>query len=76
MLYNVLCIEKRVLMKLVRIPESKYYDYRIQAMFDCYKWDPQFCDSNTLSKYALILTKEENEESYRYKKRSRRYRSV
>ena len=46
MLYNVLRIEKRVLMKLVKIPESKYYDYRIQAMFDCYKWDPQFCDSN------------------------------
>lgn len=56
-------------MKLVRIPESKYYDYRIQAMFDCYKWDPQFCDSNTLSKYALILTKEENEEVIRLTKK-------
>ena len=49
-------------MKLIKIPEDKYYEYRINAMFDCYKWDPMFCDSNTLSKYVLILTKEENEE--------------
>ena len=49
-------------MKLIKIPEDKYYEYRIQAMFDCYKWDPQFCDSNTLSKHILILTQKENEE--------------
>ena len=49
-------------MKLIKIPEDKYYEYKIQAMFDCYKWDPQFCDNNTLSKYVLILSKEENEE--------------
>lgn len=49
-------------MKLVKIPEDKYYSYRLQAMFDCYKWDPQFCDNNTLSKYVLILTKKENNE--------------
>ena len=49
-------------MKLVKIPENKYYDYRIQAMFDCYKWDPQFYDSNTLAKYVLVLTQEENSE--------------
>lgn len=49
-------------MKLVKIPEDKYYDYRLQAMFDCYKWDPQFCDNNTLAKYVLVLTKEENDE--------------
>ena len=49
-------------MKLVKIPEDKYYDYRIKAMFECYKWDPQFCDSNTLAKYVLVLNKEENEE--------------
>lgn len=49
-------------MKLIRIPEDKYYNYRLQAMFDCYKWDPQFCDNNTLAKYVLVLTKEENEE--------------
>ena len=49
-------------MKLIKIPEDKYYEYRINAMFNCYKWDPMFCDSNTLSKYVLVLTKEENEE--------------
>ena len=49
-------------MKLIKIPEDKYYDYRLQAMFDCYKWDPQFCNNNTLAKYVLVLTKEENNE--------------
>lgn len=49
-------------MKLVKIPEDKYYNYKLQAMFDCYKWDPQFCDNNTLAKYVLFLTKEENRE--------------
>ena len=49
-------------MKLIKIPEHNYYDYRIQAIFDCYKWDPQFCDNNTLAKYVLVLTKEENDE--------------
>ena len=44
-------------MKLVVIPN--YEDYRIDAMFDCYKWDPQFLDSNTISKHALVLTKQE-----------------
>ena len=49
-------------MKLVDIPKDKYYEYKIGAMFDCYKWDPQFCDKNTLSKHVLILSKEENDE--------------
>ena len=49
-------------MKLVKIPEESYYDYKLQAMFDCYKWDPQFCDNNTLAKYVLVLTKEESDE--------------
>ena len=49
-------------MKLIKIPEDKYYNYKLQAMFDCYKWDPQFCDNNTLAKYVLVLTKEENNE--------------
>ena len=49
-------------MKLIRIPEEKYYDYRLQAMFNCYKWDPEFYDNNTLAKYVLVLSKKENEE--------------
>ena len=47
-------------MKLVSIP--KFDDYRLDAIFDCYKWDPQFKDSNTLSKYALVLTEKEYKE--------------
>ena len=46
-------------MKLVPIPEAVYEEYRQQLMFECYKWDPQFVDNNTVAKYALVLTKEE-----------------
>lgn len=49
-------------MKLIKIPDSKYNKYRLDAMFDCYKWDPQFYDSNTLARNVLILTEEENKE--------------
>ena len=49
-------------MKLVKIPDDKYYEYRLNAMFNCYKWDPEFCDNNTLAKYVLVLTKEEGRE--------------
>ena len=49
-------------MKLVSIPESKYDDYRIDAMFDCYKWDPEFVDNNTLAKYVLVLSENEYNE--------------
>ena len=31
-------------------------------MLDCYKWDPQFCDNNTVAKYALVLSEKEHEE--------------
>lgn len=48
-------------MKLVPIPADKYEDYRLTLMFDCYKWDPQFLDNNTVAKYALVLTQEEHE---------------
>ncbi len=49
-------------MKLVGIPEDKYNDYRLDVMFDCYKWDPQFLDNNTIAKYALVITEEEHKE--------------
>ncbi len=49
-------------MRLVPIPEEKYEEYRLTLMFDCYKWDPQFLDHNTIAKYALVLTEEEHEE--------------
>ncbi len=49
-------------MKLIKIPEKLYYNYKTNAIFDCYKWDPQFKDSNTLSKYVLVLSEKEAKE--------------
>lgn len=49
-------------MKLVSIPRDKYDDYRLDLIFNCYKWDPQFLDNNTIAKYVLVITKEEHEE--------------
>lgn len=46
-------------MRLVSIPEEKYNSYRLHLMFDCFKWDPQFLDHNTIAKYALVITAEE-----------------
>jgi hypothetical protein len=49
-------------MRLIPIQQDKYEEYRYDLMFDCYKWDPQFLDSNTIAKYALVITKKEHEE--------------
>lgn len=49
-------------MRLVSIPKDKYDDYRLDLIFNCYKWDPQFLDNNTIAKHALVITKEEHEE--------------
>lgn len=49
-------------MRLVEIPRDKYDEYRLNVMFDCYKWDPQFLDNNTIAKYALVITNKEHEE--------------
>ena len=49
-------------MKLVRIPENMYDDYRLDVIFRAYKWDPQFSDVNTLSRHALVISEEENAE--------------
>ena len=49
-------------MKLVPIPKDKYEEYRLTLMFDCYKWDPQFLDHNTVAKYALVLSEQEHKE--------------
>ena len=49
-------------MKLISIPEDRYEEYRLNAIFDCYKWDPQFNDNNTVAKHVLELTEEEYEE--------------
>lgn len=49
-------------MRLVPIPQDKYEEYRLTLLFDCYKWDPQFLDHNTVAKYALVITEEEHRE--------------
>ncbi len=49
-------------MKLIPIPQEKYDEYRLTLLFDCYKWDPQFLDHNTVAGYALVLTEEEHAE--------------
>ncbi len=49
-------------MRLVPIPKEQYEDYRLTLMFDCYKWDPQFLDHNTVARYALVITEKEHEE--------------
>ena len=49
-------------MRLITIPKEKYDDYRLNVMFNCYKWDPQFLDNNTIAKYALVISKKEHEE--------------
>ena len=46
-------------MKLISIPKNKYEEYRLNAIFDCYKWDPQFLDNNTLANYVLVLKESE-----------------
>jgi len=47
-------------MKLIKIPEEKYDDFRLDVIFHAYNWDPQFSDNNTISKYALVITAEEH----------------
>ena len=49
-------------MKLISIPKEKYNNYRLDAIFHCYKWDPQFLDNNTVAKHVLVLTPEEHQE--------------
>ena len=44
------------------IPNDMYNEYKLDVMLDCYKWDPQFCDNNTVAKYALVLSEKEHEE--------------
>lgn len=52
-------------MKLIPIPKEKYEDYRLNIMFDCYKWDSQYKDQNTIAPYAVSITQEEHEELVR-----------
>lgn len=49
-------------MKLVSIQKEQYNEYKLNLMFNAYKWDPQFLDNNTIAKHVLIITNEEHKE--------------
>ena len=50
------------IIKLVSIPKNKYDNYRLDVIFDGYKWDPQFLDSNTIARHVLVITEQEHKE--------------
>lgn len=37
------------------IPEDKYSEYRYNAIFKAYKWDPQVGDHNTVAKHVVVM---------------------
>lgn len=41
--------------RLQAIPQDKYSDFRYKVIFNCYKWDPQVGDINTISDHVAIL---------------------
>ncbi len=47
-------------MKLVAIPEEQYKPYRMDVIFNAYKWDPQFLDNNTIARHILLITPQEH----------------
>ena len=49
-------------MRLISVPKDKYDNYRLDVIFDGYKWDPQFMDSNTIAGFVLVITEEEHAE--------------
>ena len=46
-------------MKLGKIPENAFEDYRYQVIFEAYKWDPLVSDQSTIADHALLLSREE-----------------
>lgn len=44
--------------KLALIPDDKYSEYRYDVIFKAYKWDPQVEDSNTISRYVVLMDRE------------------
>lgn len=43
---------------LARIPSEQYSDYRYEAIFRAYKWDPQVEDHNTVAEHVVLLDKQ------------------
>lgn len=42
---------------LARIPGERYSDYRYEAIFRAYKWDPQVEDHNTVAEHVVFPEK-------------------
>lgn len=40
---------------LGRIPKESYSDYRYEAIFHAYKWDPQVEDHNTVAEHVVLI---------------------
>lgn len=45
-------------MKLKTINKEQYHEYKLDVIFNSYKWDPQVEDSNTVSKHVLLISEE------------------
>ena len=43
---------------LARIPMERYSDYRYEAIFRAYKWDPQVEDHNTVAEHVVLLDRQ------------------
>ena len=46
------------MLSLKSFPADRYHEYRYEAIFKAYKWDPQVGDQNTVAPYALIMPRE------------------
>ena len=44
--------------KIGTIPEADFYDYRLDVMFDGYKWDLQAGEQSTISDKVVLLGQE------------------
>ena len=49
-------------MRLLEIPKDKYDAYRLDVIFNGYKWDPQFLGDNTVARSVLVLSEREHAE--------------
>jgi glutathionylspermidine synthase len=43
-------------LRLIPIPQKSYGDYRYNVIFQCFKWDPQVGDSNTIAPEVVVIS--------------------
>jgi len=44
------------------IPKSEYDKYKLDVIFDAYKWDPQYMDNSTVAENVLVISEDEHDE--------------